>query len=179
MPIPRLRLPHHPGKTLLAATGIAAGITGTAVAQDLPLSACLDAVGTYIAEKTVASGDAGPSLISLTTGGHAFLVDANEAGVPGYAPFSDGLGAWRCVAADDETLHIHATVIDFTFITADHPEQQIARLDYTVTYSRNTELFQGTAALYFLPLDSDPTDRGALPEPDLTIDLVGVRVTAF
>ena len=179
MPTPRSRLSDHPGKTLLAAMVIATGLTGTAVAQDVPLSECFDAVGTYIAEKTVASADAGPSLISLTNGGHAFLVDANEAGVGDYAPFSDGLGAWRCVAADADTIHIHATVMDFTFITADHPEQQIARLDYTIAYDRESALFQGTAELYFLPLHSNPTDRDALPEPALTIDLNGVRVTAF
>ena len=43
-------------------------------------------------------GDAGPSLISLTNGGHAFLVDANQAGVEGIAPFSDGLGDRRALA---------------------------------------------------------------------------------
>lgn len=176
---PWICLSDHPGKALLAALGIAAGLTGAAVAQDAPLSDCFGAVGTYIAEKTVASADAGPSLISLTNGGHAFLVDANQAGVEGYAPFSDGLGAWRCIAADPDTIHIHATVMDFTFVTADHPEQQIARLDYTVAYDVESEVFQGTAELYFLPLHSDPTDRDALPEPALTIDLTGVRVTAF
>ncbi|MEO1224362.1 MAG: hypothetical protein AAFX92_09035 [Pseudomonadota bacterium] len=175
----RIGLSDHPGKVLLAVLGTAVGVSGTALAQDVPLSECFDAVGTYIAEKTVASADAGPSLISLTNGGQAFLVDANQAGVEDYAPFSDGLGAWRCVAADAGTIHIHATMMDFTFITADHPEQQIARLDYMIAYDRESELFQGTAELYFLALHSDPTDRDALPEPALTIDLNGVRVTAF
>lgn len=179
MPIKHARRSDLLRKALPAAMVVATGLSGTAVAQEVPLSECFDAVGTYIAEKTVASADAGPSLISLTNGGHAFLVDANEAGVEGYAPFSDGLGAWRCVAADADTIHIHATVMDFTFITEDHPEQQIARLDYTVAYDLDSEVFQGTAELFFLPLHSDPTDRDALPEPALTIDLSGVRVTAF
>ena len=106
-------------------TAIAACIVATAgsiaAAQDVPLSTCFDAVGTYLTENVATTGgastDMGRSLLSLTNGGHAFLIDSNERGIDEFAPFSDGLGAWRCLSEDAGTLQLRVTVLDFTFAT--------------------------------------------------------------
>lgn len=102
------------------------------LAGDKPLSACFDAVGTYLTTNLAVDDGriVGRSLISLTNGGHFFLTDSNEGGDPNFAPFTDGRGSWRCVSDEQGSAHIAASVLDFTHNTAAHPEQMIARLDY-------------------------------------------------
>lgn len=166
--------------TIATGFGIAAGFSGIAAAQDVPLSTCFGAVGTYLTENEVTAdgslSDVGRSLLALTNGGHAFLIDSNEAGIDQFAGFTAGLGAWECVSEGDGTLHLVATVMDFTDATADHPEQQIARLDYTATFTIESDMLEAEAALYFLPLDADATDTDALPDP-FRFAVLGRRVT--
>lgn len=168
------------GWALLPALVLAAPVSsGAAAATEEPLEACFDAVGTYLTTN-VASEDGetqevGRSLISFTNGGHAFLTDSNEAGLPGYAPFTEGRGAWRCVSDRTGRLHVRAIILDFTLTTEDEPTQHIARLDYDATYDAETEVLSADVKLYFVPLDGDPLDDDALGDPSV-FSFSGVRV---
>ena len=133
----------------------------------LPLSKCFDAVGTHWTTN-YAKDERGKfmsrSLISLTNGGHAFFTDSGEAGEPGFGPFSDGRGAWRCVSNEKGVTRILATVLDFTFITPSTPKQQIARLDIDASFDAAAEKLSGTMTLYLVPLDGDPLKKVNLKE---------------
>lgn len=151
-----------------------------AAATDEPLEACFEAVGTYlttnVATRDGERQEVGRSLLSLTNGGHAFLTDSNEAGLPGFAPFTDGRGAWRCVSDETGALHVRAIILDFTLETEDQPEQQIARLDYDATYDGGTDTLSADATLAFVPIDGDPLDEDALTDPS-AFSFTGVRIT--
>ena len=133
----------------------------------LPLSKCFDAVGTYLTTN-YAKDEHGKfisrSLISLTNGGHAFFTDSGEAGEPGFGPFSDGRGAWRCVSNQKGVTRFLATVLDFTFITPSAPKQQIGRLDIDASFDAAAQKLSGTMTLYIVPFDGDPLNKSNLRE---------------
>lgn len=142
----------------VAGTGLGALSAG---AQDsgLPLSKCFDAVGTYLTTNHV-KDESGKfisrSLISLTNGGHAFFTDSGEAGEPGFGPFSDGRGAWRCVSNEKGVTRFLATVLDFTFISPSSPKQLIGRLDIDGSFDAAAGKLAGTMTLYLVAIDGDP-----------------------
>ena len=165
-------LQHFLKSTVLAsAIAVAATVLGaqSAGAQDsgIPLSKCLDAVGTYLTINYV-KDESGKfisrSLISLTNGGHAFFTDSGEAGQPGFAPFSGGRGAWRCVSNEKGVTRFLATVLDFTFITPSTPTQLIGRLDIDGSFDADAKKLSGTMTLYLVPIDGDPLKRSNLKE---------------
>jgi len=133
----------------------------------LPLSKCFDAVGTYLTTN-YAKDEHGRfisrSIISLTNGGHAFFTDSGEAGEPGFGPFSDGRGAWRCVSNENGVTRFLATILDFTFITPSAPKQQIGRLDIDASFYAAAEKLSGTLTLYLVPIDGDPLKKSNLKE---------------
>lgn len=153
------------------------GATAAGAAEE-DLSACADAVGTFLTKNiNPDSGvDVGRSLISLTNGGHIFLTDSNEGGEAGFAPFTEGRGAWRCVSDESGKLHILATVLDFTHKTEAFPDQHMARLDYDATVDAASGQLNADVKLYFMPIDADPMDAASLKDPILN-RIVGVRIT--
>lgn len=150
-------------------------------AADEPLSACFDAVGTFLTTNTnpKSGKTVGRSLISLTNGGHVLLIDSNEGGEAeaGFAPFTGGRGAWRCTSDEAGELHILATVVDFTHNTEAFPEQKIVRLDYDATYDEASGAFSADVRLYFMPIEADPMDAANLGDP-IPNQINGVRLTA-
>lgn len=135
--------------------------------EELPLSACFDAVGTYLT-KNFASDKSGKaasrSLLSLTNGGHAFFTDSGEAGSQVYAPFTDGRGAWRCRSTSDSETAMAITVLDFTLAKPGGRSQAIARLDMEAVRGPSPGRIKGTITLYFVPLDGDPLNVETLGE---------------
>ena len=165
-------------RTILARAVLHSGIPA-AFSADEDLSACVDAVGTFLTTNfnPTSGREAGRSLISLTNGGHFFLTDSNAGGEAGFAPFTEGRGTWRCVSDEAGKRHILATVLDFTHKTADFPEQRIARLDYDDVYNEASGKFSVDAKLYFMPMDANPFDAANLKDP-IPNQITGVRVTA-
>jgi hypothetical protein len=136
-------------------------------AQSPPdLQDCAGAVGTYLTKNFRNGGDPknfmSRSLLSLTNGGLAFFTDSGENGEPGYSPFSDGRGAWRCVSKADGKSGISAVILDFTFQGKDGAKQQIARIDFDAVFGKGTGKLEGQSTLYFAPLSGDPLDKNAL-----------------
>lgn len=135
--------------------------------EELPLSACVDAVGTYLT-KNFASDRSGKSvsrsLLTLTNGGQAFFTDSREVGSQVYAPFTDGRGAWRCLSASQGESTMAITVLDFTLVETGGRRQAIARLDMQAERGPDPGSIRGTITLYFVPLDGDPLNVEALGE---------------
>jgi hypothetical protein len=151
----------------------------SAYSADEELSACFDAVGTFLTTNINPEdgADVGRSLISLTNGGHFFLTDSNEGGEAGFAPFTEGRGAWRCVSDESGELHILATVLDFTHKSDSFPEQKIARLDYDAVYDEESGKLSADVKIYFMPIDANPMDPANLNDP-IPNQISGTRVTA-
>jgi hypothetical protein len=150
---------------LSVASGLPFGAAARAQDSDVPLSDCLDAVGTYLTNNKAkdGSGDfASRSLISLTNGGHAFLTDSDQGGSAGFAPFTEGQGAWRCVANNAGVAQFRATVIDFTLVTPDWADKHIGRLDIEGTYDSRARKLSGTMTLYFVSLSGNPMNQADL-----------------
>ena len=154
---------------------------GTTSPGELPLSDCLDLVGTYLTKNFAKSASdeafTSRSLLSFTNGGHTFFTDSGEAKERGYGPFSDGRGAWRCVADEKGATKALATVLDFTFPTQSNPKQQIARLNFEARYDAQTKMIGGTIKLYFVPITGDPLKADSLHDGD-AFKFTGLRVEA-
>lgn len=155
------------------------GSASSVFAADEPLSACFDAVGTFLAtnadveSKEVTSR----SLISLTNGGHFFRADSNEGGTEGYAPFTETRGAWRCVSDDGGELHVVATGIDLSQKTSEFPDQSLARIDYDAVYNEESDGLAGQFTFYLVPIDGKRMDRAESGKMrSFTFD--SIRVTA-
>ncbi len=140
-------------------------LVSPAMAEDpeLPVQACAGAVGTFLTQDTQQGGDGDPviarSLIALTNGGHVIFVDSGERGEPGYAPFSDGLGRWRCLSKEGESPKLRAIILDFTLPI--EGGREIARLDLEGTVDASSGTLTATATLSFYPLEGDPLTGGA------------------
>jgi hypothetical protein len=123
--------------------------------SELPVHACADAVGTFLMKETLEDGTTlSRSLIALTNGGHIMFIGSDEQGESGYAPFSDGLGRWRCLSRQGETPMLSAIILDFTFPSGS--EQRLARVDLEGTVDPINGTLNAKATLSFFPLDVDP-----------------------
>jgi hypothetical protein len=137
-------------------------LSAPAMADDpeLPVQACAAAVGTYVLRVAPKGEETRTrSLLALTNGGHVMFIDSGQRGEPGYAPFSDGLGRWRCLSEQGEKPRLRAIVLDFTFPV--EGDQEIARVDLEGTFDPSSDTLKATATLFFLPLDSDPLSAAA------------------
>jgi len=161
---------------VLAAAAIAAMVAGAARAEDAgqPLSACADAVGAWLT--TNPGKEPSRSLISLAADGLVLFDDSGQGGGMGFAPFTGGHGAWRCIAADGG-LKLGVTILDFTLPTVDWPNQRIGRLDIAATVDAANGTMSGTRTLLSAPLDGDPLAATGLEKvAGGTFD--AVRITA-
>jgi ketosteroid isomerase-like protein len=117
--------------------------------------ACRELAGTYLTKNSAGGGFTSRSLLSFDRGGLVFFSDSGGGGELSYAPFSSGQGTWRCVSNGDAT-EARAIVLDFTFPKAGGESAQIGRLDFQLVYKPETDRIEGTALLYFMPLESEP-----------------------
>jgi hypothetical protein len=139
--------------------------------------ACRGVAGTYLTKNVMKDGSAdgftSRSLITLDRGGLVLFTDSGEGGETGFAPFTDGRGAWRCL----QNGEIGATTLDFTAPTADKPAAEIGRLDFKLTYDSGGKSLSGTATLYLVPLGQDPLVAGELKD-GRQFEITGQRVAA-
>jgi hypothetical protein len=158
-----------------------AGAHGARAQSSAGLQDCADAVGTYLTKNFQDGGNPedfmARSLLSLTNGGHAFFTDSGEGGEPGYKPFSDGRGAWRCVSKADGKSRISAVILDFTFPSKNGEKQQIGRLDLDAVYDTGTGKLESQTTLYFAPLSGNPMDKSALSQGQ-RFRIIGEKVSA-
>jgi len=167
--------------SFILSVGVALALGGPhdARAADEPLSACFDAVGTFLTTNTDVDTKqiASRSLFSFTNGGHFFRSDSVEGGGTGFAPFSGTRGDWRCVSDDGGKLHMVALGIDFSQKTTELPDQTMARVELDATYDEESDSLEGEFSFYLVPIDADPMDtslrRGVR---NFTFD--SIRVTA-
>jgi uncharacterized protein (TIGR02246 family) len=124
--------------------------------------ACRELAGTYLTRNSAGGGFTSRSLLSFDRGGLVFFGDSGGGGELSYAPFSSGQGAWRCVT-NGEATEARAIVLDFTFPKAGNGTAQIGRLDFQLVYKPETGGIEGTAILYFMPLESEPLKVQTLP----------------
>ena len=120
--------------------------------------------GTYLTKNVAKGGSADDftsrSLMTLGRGGLVLFTDSGEGGEAGFAPFTDGRGAWRCLPNGE----IGATTLDFTEPTAAKPDAEIGRLDFKLSYDVGGKSLSGTATLYLVPLGQDPLAAGELKD---------------
>jgi hypothetical protein len=141
---------------------------------------CSQLVGTYLTRNFAKGAEESPtsrSLMSFVEGGQVLFVDSGEGGEKGFAPFTDGTGAWRCVVEETGKTGARLIALDFTFVAQGDQKAQIGRLDIEVSYDETAKTISGTAVLYFLPLMSDPLSSAELGE-GRHFKLTGVRVEA-
>ena len=164
---------------------IAATVVGLApVAAQAEISGpCSQAVGTYLTQNKLDNdGKAGTSrsILVLTNGGHAIRFDSDETGAAmDHRPFGDSAGTWRCDGVDDDgTVRLTATMLDFTYPSADGEKGQIARIDATGTYAPKTETMVLSGKLGLLPMDAAAQKASAMSkaETTITITLRGTRI---
>ena len=149
-------------------------------AQATELEKCGHLVGTYLTRNFAKGAEENPtsrSLITFVGGGQVLFVDSGEGGERGFAPFTDGTGAWRCVVEETGQTGARLMVLDFTFVAPGEPKAQIGRLDIEVSYDRTAKTISGTAVLHILPLASDPLSPAELGE-GRHFKLTGVRLEA-
>ena len=157
--------------------GVALSIAGQAVAEDAgqPLSACAAAVGAWLTENP--GKEPSRSLVTFTADGLVLFADSGQGGGAGFASFTGGHGAWRCVAAGAGGPQLSATVLDFTLPTVAWPNQKIGRLDLTATVDAGNGTMSGAMTLLSAPLDGDPLAAAGLEE-DAEGTFDAVRITA-
>lgn len=162
---------------VLAAGALALVVAGSAQAQEAgaPLADCAGAIGAYLTDNP--GTEPSRSLITLSADGLVFFADSGEGGGPGFAPFTSGHGAWRCVAAEAGSLRLSATILDFTLPTADWPHQQIGRLDIEASADPAKGTMTGTMKLMTAPLDGDPLEAAELVQ-DAAGAFTAVRIAA-
>jgi hypothetical protein len=160
----------------LAAGAVAMAVASPALAQEgRPLADCAGAVGAWLT--TNPGKEPSRSLLSLTADGLVLFADSGQGGGAGFAPFTGGHGAWRCVAADAGGLHLSASIYDFTLPTVDWPNQQIGRLDIVATVDPVKGTMSGKETLFVAPLDGDPLGNAKLVE-DAEGQFTAFRITA-
>jgi hypothetical protein len=129
--------------------------------------------GTFLTKNAAESGNyTSRSLLTLAEGGIALFADSGEGGEDGFAPFSDGRGAWRCTDEDGRAV-VRATTLDFTLATPS--KAQIGRLDFDLHSNDGGKTISGTTTLYLVPLEADP--MGALND-GRKFEIKGMRVEA-
>jgi ketosteroid isomerase-like protein len=139
--------------------------------------ACRGVAGTYLTRNVMKGGSADSftsrSLITLGRGGLVLFTDSGEGGEAGFAPFTEGRGAWRCQPFGE----IGATTLDFTVPTASKSHAEIGRLDFKLTYDAAGQTLRGAATLYLIPLGQDPLAAGELKD-GRQFEITGQRVAA-
>ncbi len=160
---------------LAAPLGLAIDTTPAAahMPKNLPLATCASSLsGTYLNTITVPpSGDfLLRSLATFTPSGSVFVVESAEGGNL-VGPYSDAQGTWACVAADQNTVTVKFTVLDFTYGAS----QFIARVDYEITVDKAQKNLTGTLEVRVYPLTADPIPTPATP-PIGTYNITGQRV---
>ncbi|MEM8551516.1 MAG: hypothetical protein AAGF45_03990 [Pseudomonadota bacterium] len=139
-------------------------------------AACAPLVGTFLTMKLIdgkpAPEEEGRSLISLTSGGQAFLSDSAQGGDLEFAPFSDARGAWTC-SSGDAGLSWRATMVDFTFRNEMHEEQFVVRVELTGALDQGADM-TGEAKIHFYPLADDPFT--GTPEKSLAYVFNGQKI---
>lgn len=159
-----------------------ASVTATSAAtaqDDLDLSACIDAVGSYLllrVEEDDGEERLGRMVLSLTNGGHAFLTDSAQVGLYGQQPFTGGGGAWKCIGAEDGFAAIKAVIIDFTFSTPHDPQAKIKRLDLEATYDARQDVFEGKAVVRHTPLSGNPFDAVQMEDGKDEFSVTGQQI---
>jgi hypothetical protein len=142
------------------------------------LLACLGAValhappatagfpGTYLITVTDAQGAfASRGVITLHSDHTLFAIDSGQGGPTFF--FTSQLGAW----APDHMGGVGGRTLDFDF----PPAADVARLDYTFTFSTRDTQVTGTITLRTFPLLGDPLDGGGTVVGEFTF--AGTRVT--
>jgi hypothetical protein len=161
---------------VFAAGALLAMVAATAEAQDSqPLAACGAAVGAWITDNP--GSEPSRSLLSFTADGLVLFADSGQGGASNFAPFTGGHGAWRCAAAEAGSLHVTATILDFTLKTTAFPDQQVGRLDIDATVDTAKGTMSGTMKLLTAPLDDDPMINAELTE-DAGGTFTAIRITA-
>ncbi|HET7716642.1 MAG TPA: hypothetical protein VFK86_13545 [Bauldia sp.] len=166
----------------LIAGAVAVIVVGQARAQESgqPLAACAEAVGAYLSAnhgKEAGNAFASRSLLSLSADGLVTFADSGQGGGEGFAPFTGGQGAWRCLASDAGSLRLSATILDFTLATPDWPNHRIGRLDIDATVEATKGTMNGTMTLLMAPFDGDPFTAAELV-PDAAGPFDAVRIVA-
>ncbi|MEM7444178.1 MAG: hypothetical protein AAF414_12710 [Pseudomonadota bacterium] len=163
----------------LVAVGLAA-LNAAAQNSGLSVSDCRDATGTYFVSMAGRGGDSSVTsrgLLSLSSDGQAILIDANQDGVAGFGPYSTAAGAWTCISSNDQSNEVSVLMLHFTFITHEHPAQQIGRITIDATIDASQDSLAGTLGFSLLPLDGNPLGE-ASGEPSLSGPITGQRVEA-
>ena len=144
---------------------------------------CSTAVGTFLTQNKLENGGrlgTSRSILVLTNGGHAIRFDSDEDGATmDRRAFGDSAGTWRCDSVDkDGTVHLTATMLDFTFPEAEGDKGQIARVDVSGTYGPKSGFMELKGELGFLPMESAGQKADALSEAKSTIavTLRGARI---
>ncbi|WP_421726414.1 hypothetical protein [Bauldia sp.] len=144
------------------------------------MSDYLEAVGTFLTNdmgKAEGQDVTSRSLLTFSEGALAVLIDANQAGVTGFGPYSAATGSWRGVSNSDGIIRVSAVVLHFTFATSQFPEKKIGRVDIDATIDTNQDTLSGTFRLFLFPIDGDPL--GPIPEePALSGPITGQKVVA-
>ena len=125
-------------------------------------SDCASAVGTFLVSMAGrGTGDSVTSrgLLSLSSDGQATLIDANQDGITGFAPYSVADGAWACVSSDGDSVEVSVLMLHFTFITGDFPTQQIGRVDVDASIDASQESLSGTLDFSLVPIDGNPLEQ--------------------
>lgn len=154
--------------------------TAAAAQDEIELSACIDAVGSYLllrVDQDDGEERLGRMVLSLTNGGHAFFTDSAQVGLYGKQPFTGGGGAWKCIGAEDGFTSIKALILDFTFSTPQDPQAKITRLDLEATYDARQDVFEGDATLRNTPLSGNPFDAVQMEDGKEEYSITGQRIS--
>ena len=124
--------------------------------------------GTFLLTKHEDSGNRdgriGRVLLTLGESGQAVMTDSAQSGVPGYQPFSDARGAWRTATSESGKAELSLVMFDFTFPTADGPQQKIARIDARATFDLATGGLSGWSIVAFADLGGNPLNDAELQD---------------
>lgn len=142
------------------------------------IGGCLDAVGTYMTERTSqldGKSRIDRGLIALTNGGHAFVTDSAQGGLEGYQPFSNGSGVWRCLGKEGGKDKLKIMTFDFTTTPNAETDRYIARVTVEAIADPVANVISGTSVVEFLAIDAAP-DSTKTVRPPVSYDFKGVRL---
>lgn|GEM_PF-1800599 len=154
------------GRFWTAAAVMAFTSLNTALSQEISGS-CSQAVGTFLTTNDLTDHGkkaTSRSVLALTNGGHALRFDSDESGARlDRRAFGDSAGTWRCDGvADDGTVRMTATLLDFTYPGPHGEKGQIARMDLSGRYVPTSETLELEGELGFLPMTADAQKPDAL-----------------
>ena len=145
-------------------------------------SDCRPLSGTYLTKKFdtsgVDKGVEGRTLLSLAEDGLASMTDSAQGGIKGYQAFGMMQGVWRCEAGDENSMRLHATLVDFSYPDGNNPDAKIARVEISGVMDPASGALKGRTAVNVFPLYDDPFS-GKAPELTVNYDFEGQRVLAM